>query len=414
MHPAVLNRPDFVAAAPTYPGDPRIGCRQLHPTATTAEHRRSLTSIRHNRASWRTLLYLIFRQVLGLVLLLGRTSSTKDVELLVLRHEVAVLRRTNPRPRLDWADRAVFAALVRRLPRALRCHRLVTPGTILRWHRRLVRRRWTYPNRPGRPPIDDVLAALVVRMARENPRWGYRRIQGELLKLGHRVGASTIRRILQRHRIPPAPVRHTDTSWRQFLRTQATSMLAVDFFHVDCAVTLRRLYVLFVLEVGDRYLHVLGVTAHPDGPWTTQQARNLVMDLGEHVAPVPVPRPRSRRTVRGLVRRGAGRCGHRGGQDPAAVSAGELLRRTPRVDCPHRSHRPDADLRRATPAQRPRPVSAHYNGQRPHRALQLRPPRPESPVPEPIHGRIRRRPVLGGLINQYEPACGCREPCHGL
>jgi putative transposase len=158
------------------------------------------------------LLYLIFRQVLGLVLLTGRTSAAKDVELLVLRHEVAVLRRTNPRPRLDWADRAAFAALIGRLPRALRRHRLITPDTILRWHRRLVRRRWTYPHRTGRPPINDVLAALVVRMARENPRWGYIRLQGELLKLGHRVGASTIRRILQRHRIPPAPLRHTDTS----------------------------------------------------------------------------------------------------------------------------------------------------------------------------------------------------------
>jgi putative transposase len=346
----------------------------------------------------------IFRQVLGLVLLLGRTSTTKDVELLVLRHEVAVLRRTNLRPRLDWADRAVFAALVQRLPRALRGHRLVTPDTILGWHRRLVRRRWTYPNRTGRPPIDDALAALVVRMARENPRWGYMRLRGELLRLGHRVGASTIRRVLQRHGIPPAPARHIDTSWRQFLRTQAISMLAVDFFHVDCALTLRRLYVLFVLEVGDRSLHVLGVTGHPDGPWTTQQARNLLMDLGEHVG-----------RFRFLVRDRAGQ--FTASFDAVLADAGiEVVKippRCPRANCfaerlvlTIRTEVTDRmlifgeqHLRRVLAA-----YTAHYNGRRPHRSLELRPPRPDAPVPEPIRGRIRRRPILGGLINEYEAA----------
>jgi putative transposase len=337
-------------------------------------------------------------------LLLGRTTSTKDVELVVLRHEVAVLRRTNPKPRLDWADRAVFAALIRRLPARLRDHRLVTPGTILRWHRRLDAGRWTYPNRPGRPPLKDVIATLVQRMARENPSWGYRRIQGELLKLGHRVGASTIRRILRRLRIPPAPSRRTDTSWRRFLRTQASSMLAVDFFHVDCAVTLRRLYVLFVIEVGDRYLHVLGVTGRPDGPWTTQQARNLVMDLGEHTA-----------RFRFLVRDRAGQ--FTASFDAVLANAGiEVVKippRSPRANCfaerlvlTVRTELTDRmlifgerHLRRVLAE-----YAAHYNAQRPHRALQLRPPRPESPVPEPVLGRIRRRPVLGGLINQYEPA----------
>jgi hypothetical protein len=153
------------------------------------------------------LLYLIFSRLLGWLTLLGRPSSSKDIELLVLRHEVAVLRRTNPRPRLDWADRALFAALIRRLPASLRGHRLITPATVLRWHRRLVTKKWTYPNRPGRPPIDHTIVALIERMAQDNQTWGYQRIQGELLKLGVRVGASTIRRILKLQRIPPAPLR---------------------------------------------------------------------------------------------------------------------------------------------------------------------------------------------------------------
>jgi hypothetical protein len=350
------------------------------------------------------LLYLIFDQLLGWLSLLARTPASKNVELLILRHEVAVLRRTNPKPHLNWADRALFAALIRRLPRALRGHRLVTPDTVLRWHRRLIAKKWTYPNRLGRPPLDDTTATLIERMARENPTWGYQRIQGELLKLGHRVGASTIRRLLTQRRIPPAPSRSTDTTWRQFLRTQAATMLAVDFFHVDCALTLKRIYVFFALEVGSRYVHILGTTSHPTGAWTTQQARNLLIDLAGHAT-----------TFRFLVRDRAGQ--FTASFDAVLAGAGietvKIPPRCPRANCfaerfvlTARTELTDRILifgerhLRAVLAE----YGAHYNGRRPHRAQQLRPPRPDHPGPNLDQQQIRRRPILGGLINEYEPA----------
>jgi transposase InsO family protein len=350
------------------------------------------------------LIYLVFCRIAGWLALLARTSAAKDVEILVLRHENAVLRRQNPKPRLDWADRAVLATLIRLLPRALTAHRLVTPTTVMRWHRRLVARHWTYPHRTGRPPIDPAIASLVEQMARDNPGWGYQRIQGELLGLGHRVGASTIRRILKRLRIPPAPARRDHTTWRRFLSTQASTMLACDFFHVDCAVTLQRLYVFFVVEVGSRYVHILGVTTNPDGAWTTQQARNLLMDLGEQTEQFKV-----------LVR-------DRAGQFTAAFDA--VLADAGITVCkiPPQSPRANAYAERFVLTARTEVTdrmlifgerhlrrvldeyARHYNGRRPHRALQLRPPRSDRSVVDLTHERIRRKPVLGGLITEYERA----------
>ena len=219
-------------------------------------------------------------RVLGLLALLARSDTAKEVEILMLRHEVAVLRRTNARPALTWLDRVVLSALSRLLPAPLRQLRLVSPRTLLRRHAQLVARRWTYPRRrPGRPPTPPPIRALVLRMARENPRWGYRRIQGELVGLGHPVAASTVWKILKSAGLDPAP-RRSGPTWRQFLSAQAHAILAVDFAHVD-TVFLRRLYVLVVIEHGRRHVHIAGITAHPTGAWVTQQARNLFMDLGD-------------------------------------------------------------------------------------------------------------------------------------
>jgi len=233
---------------------------------------------RRARSQLWAFVYLAVRRLFELVILMTRTDDAKEIELLALRHEVAVLRRQMKRPCFEPADRALLAALSRLLPRPFWSCFGVTPETLLAWHRRLVARRWTYRHRPpGRPRVDEETTRLVVRLASENPRWGYRRIQGELMKLGIRLAGSTIARILKDHDLGPFHRRRGPT-WRAFLRAQASHIVATDFFTVD-TLMLKRLYVIFFIEIGRRRVWITGVTDHPHGAWVTQQARNVTGDL---------------------------------------------------------------------------------------------------------------------------------------
>ncbi len=353
-------------------------------------------------------LYVVLSRLLELVVLFARGDRAKELEILVLRHELSILRRRAGRPRFEAHDRLLLAALSRVLPRHSWNVFLVRPETLLRWHRRMVAHRWTYPHRrPGRPPIGREVRELVLRLARENPSWGYLRIVGELRKLGVAVSSTSVRNILAGAGLPPAPRRDTQ-SWRSFLRAHGESILACDFFTVD-TVWLQRLYVLVFLSIGSRRIEYFACTSNPNTAWMLQQARNLLMELDD----------RDRR-VRFLIH-------DRDAKFPRAFDAllaSEKIKaiRTP-VQAPNaNSHmerwvgtvRRECLDRLLILARRQlehvlRVYVRHYNRQRPHRALDLSSPeashhsavRAES---APHDLRVSRRDLLGGLIHEYDIA----------
>jgi transposase InsO family protein len=350
--------------------------------------------------------YWLFRHLLGFLVVRCRSDAANEVEILVLRHELAVLRRQVGRPSCRPADRVFLAALARMLPRERWGSVFVQPETVRRWHRSLLARRWTYPHRlPGRPATGAGVRALIVRLARENPGWGYRRIQGELAGLGIRIAASTVWSILQQAGIEPAPRRSSET-WSEFLRAQASGIVACDFFTVD-TVLFRRLYALVFIELATRQVYLAGVTANPTGDWATQQARNIVETFVDRAEPIrflihdrdskftaafdEVFRSDGIRTIRTPVRA------------PRANAFIERWIGTVRRECldrlliVNRRH-----LERVLPI-----YIRHYNEHRPHRAIGQRPPTdrpPPGPTTVVAVDRVRRRDVLGGLIHEYKTA----------
>jgi transposase InsO family protein len=346
------------------------------------------------------LLYLIPLRVLRWIILLARTEASKDAEILALRHHVLVLRRQIGAPKPSWADRAIISALARRIPRTRRLCVLVTPRTLLRWHAHLVRRRWTYPRRgPGRPPTRPTIRALVLHLAAENPAWGYRRITGELAGLGRKVGAATVWRIPHKGGIDPVP-RRSGPSWSQFLRTQAEGILACDFFHAD-TITLTRLYCFAVVEHATRRVQVLGVTANPTGAWAAQQARNLMLDLGDRAGGFRfLIRDRDSKftAIFDEVFRAEGiRIALTAPQAPrmnaimerwAGSVRREVLDRMLIINAAH-LHKVLSEY------------ESHFNGHRPHRALNHASPLRALPDPVDADVKVIRRDRLSGLLHEY-------------
>jgi putative transposase len=351
-----------------------------------------------------SLMYTLTRRAVGLMVLRLRGEAAKDVELLVLRHQVAVLRRQVARPRLEPGDRVLLAALSRVLPRPRWDVFFVTPATLLRWHRELVARKWTYPRkRPGRPSTRSEVRQLILRLAAENDGWGHRRIHGELVGLGYKVSPATVWRILRAAGVDPAP-RRSGQSWTGFLRAQASGILAVDFFTVD-TVFLQQIYVFFCIEIATRRVQVLGVTRHPTGAWVTQAARNLVADLDDTGGSFRfLIRDRDTKFTQSFdaVLTDAGlRILKSPPQAPRANGFAERWVGSARRECTDRLL---ITGRRHLSAVMDEYVR-HYNDHRPHQSLDQQPPQPRpAQAPTPTGSTIRRRLILGGLINEYHRA----------